>query len=123
MTQRTLPQNNAYWLYCDLLAEHLNDSGFTLQACIELGLKDPSKALKVEAKWTKENIADMLGRIVMLTLWPNGPNENGWKRPDRPSSKELSTTQISEVYEVMNRATGQKWGVSMPFPSEDIQGP
>ena len=109
MTQRTPQQNKAFRKYATMLAEQLNDAGYTLTRCVEEDL------LKYEVSWNQENVLDIMARPVMLALYPL----KAWRDPDRPSTAELSTTEISQVYEELNRFTGLKFGVSMDFPSEE----
>ena len=38
--------------------------------------------------------------------------------PEKESTTELSTTEIQAVYESMNAATAEKFGVSIDWPNE-----
>lgn len=96
--QRSAQQNKAIWLYCEQLAEELNDAGYDMTA-IEI---------KIPSKFTKENVMELLFRPVMKHLYPG-----------KDSTTQLQRTEVSEVYDVVNRATGQKFGVSLLFPGEE----
>ena len=118
MTQRTAQQNKAFRKYIRMLSAEMIDAGLDMKAVIKEGVSiDP----------TPEIILDTMCRPVMRILFEG---KIDWKNPDRPSTSELDTKQISELYEVMNRSTGEGLGISMGFPSleelsmsqYDIQG-
>ena len=120
MTQRTITQNSSFWLSCDLLAGQLNDAGLNINAAIEQGL------LKNDIPWTQQNIVEVMARPIMKAMWPDGPpDEKGrvveWKNPDKPSTTQLSTKQISEVWEVLNRAISQRFGIQAIWASKETQ--
>jgi len=96
--KRTGLQKRAHHLYCSLLAEALNDSG-----------QDMRKTLKPESEipWTMENIKNLMFKPVALAMFGT------------ESTTELSTKQISEVYETLNRHTASKLGVSVIWPHNE----
>ena len=95
--QRTIPQNSALHLYLERLAEALDDAGY-----------DMREVIKVPIKPTKENVKSEMLHPVMRAMYP-----------DKKSTTELSTVEMQELYEVMNRFTAERWGVSIPWPSEE----
>jgi hypothetical protein len=40
--------------------------------------------------------------------------------PGKESTTELTTKEINELYEVINRATAEKLGISIEFPSNEV---
>lgn len=95
---RTLTQNKALHLYFTQLADKLNDSDCTVQETITVPIAFTSQ-------WVKE----YMFKGIMSSMFP-----------DLKSSSELSTTQLQEVYEVMNAATADRLGVSIEFPNRFI---
>ena len=95
---RTKPQNSAMWKYLTMLAGDLNEAGW-----------DMRKTLKptVDIPWTKD--------AAKNHLWL--PIQKAMEYGDKTS--QLNTKQVSEVYEVLNRHTAEKFGISIPFPSKD----
>ena len=93
--QRTKLQNRAMHLYFTLLAKALNDSGL-----------DMKKVLKptVEISWTKQNVKEYLWRPIQDAL------------KLKKSTTELNTAEVSEVWEVLNRHFGEKFGIHVDFP-------
>lgn len=92
---RTLVQNSSMWLYFRKLGEALNDAGL-----------DMRKVLKpeIEIPWNKDTVCDHLWRPIQKAV------------TGKESTKELDTKQPGEVYEVLNRYTASKLGISVPFP-------
>ena len=95
---RTSAQNRSLHLYFTLLAKELNDSG-----------QDMRKVLKesVEIPWGVVSIKDQMFKPIALAMF------------GKSSTTELSTKEISEVYEVLNRHTGEKLGISVIWPHEE----
>ena len=97
MTQRTPTQNRALHLWIRRLAEAMDDAGLDMRTTI-----------KVPIRPTEENVKAEMVKPVMEALYP-----------DIHSTADLSTSQIGELYEVMNRFTAEKLHISVPFPSEE----
>ena len=98
MTTRTPLQNASLHKYFDLLAEALNDAG-----------QDMRRTLKesVDIPWSKDSVKDHLWRPIQEAM------------TSKESTTELETHEVSEVYQVLNRHTGEKLGVTVPFPTEE----
>jgi len=93
--KRTTPQNNALHLYYQLLATELNDAGYDLKI-----------VLKQEAD------VPITSELVKEALWkPVQKHITG-----KDSTAQLSTKEIGEIYEVINRHISEKFGVYVPFP-------
>lgn len=95
---RTLKQNSALHLYYTHLAETLNGAGLDMR----LVLKP-----EIDIPWTPETVKEHLWR----------PIQKGFLGIE--STTDLTTKNIDMVYDVLNRHLGQKFGVSVPFPSEE----
>ena len=93
---RTLAQNKAMHLYFTMLADAFSDSG-----------QDMRKVLKpsVEIKWTPEAVKEYLWKPVQEAMF------------QKKSTTELSTDEITKVYEVLNRHSAEKFGIGIQFPS------
>jgi len=98
MTQRTLKQNDAIHKYFDLLAEALSDAGFDVRKTLRHDIDIP---------WDGELIKKLIWKTVQETM------------TDKKSTSKLDTKEVSEIYEVINRHTASKFGVSVPFPSRE----
>ena len=98
MTKRTIQQNRALHKYCKNLSEALNDAGL-----------DARETLKpeVEIPWTPEMVKELMFKPIMKAML------------EKESTTELNTGEVNKVYEVLNRHTAQKLGVSVEFPSEE----
>ncbi len=98
--QRTLRQNSALHLYFKELADELNSVGL-----------DMKKTLKpeIEILWTPESIKEYLWKPVMEAMYI------------KKSTTELSTKEMTKVYEVLDKHLGEKHGVHVEFPSEEEQ--
>jgi len=65
----------------------------------------------VPIKPTKDNVKDEMIRPIMQALYP-----------EKKSTTQLTTVEMQEVYEVCNRATAQKLGISIEWPSNQPWG-
>ena len=97
MTQRTPKQNKSLHKYIANLAEAMDNAGLDMRETITVPIRP-----------TPENVKDTMIRPVMSALWP-----------EIKSTTELSTAQINELYENMNRFTAQRLGVSVEFPCDE----
>jgi len=93
--QRTSQQNKALWLFFQILSDSLNLAGLDMRVVLK-----PS----VEISWTKQNIHNY--------LWVPIQQEKFGKK----STKDLTTKEVQEVYEEVNRFMSG-FGLHIPFPS------
>lgn len=93
--QRTLSQNNALHLYCAMLAETLNDAGLDLRVVLKPEIAIP---------WTGGTVKDFLWRGVQQSYL------------GKRSTTELTTKEVNEIYEILNRHLGEKFGITQEFP-------
>jgi len=97
--KRTSLQNASLHLYYRKLSEALNDGGFEVTDGV---------VLKLPVMWTPGNVKSLLGRPIMTALYP-----------DKTSTTELESDEVSEVYQVLDKAVSERTGVHVPFPSEE----
>ena len=96
--QRTKSQNKSLHLYFTQLAELLNDSGL-----------DMKKTLKpeIDIPWSGKSIKEFLFRPIMKA------------QLQKDSTTELTTKEIDQVVDVINRHLGEKFGITLGFPGLD----
>ncbi len=94
--KRTKLQNRALHLYFTQLAEILNEAGLDMVKVLEPG---------VEIPWNADMIKNCIWRPVQIA------------QLDKTSTTELTTKEIDQVFEVINKHIGQKFGVHIPWPS------
>jgi len=94
--QRSISQNNAIHLFCSNLAKEFNDAGL-----------DMKKVLKptVDIPWTTQTVKEY--------IWKGIQNAQLQKK----STTELTTKEVTEIYETINRHLGEKFELHVPFPS------
>jgi len=96
---RTLLQNSALHKYCALVAEALNDAGFSVQRVME-------NIKKAEVEWTMLSVKEIIWRNFQIALL------------DKKSTTELETNEVSKVYRNIDYWLSTKVGIeSIPFPS------
>ncbi len=97
--KRTQRQNNALHLYFHWLSESLNQAGYTVQ----LVLKE-----KMDLDWTADMCKELLWRPAQKAILK------------KKSTTELDKiTEIDVVWEHLNRHLGEKFGITVPFPTDE----
>ena len=96
--QRSIQQNKALHKYCNNLAEALNEAGLDQRKVLKPGIDIP---------WTMESVKDNLYKPILKAL------------TGKESTIDMSTTDPSLVYEVLNRHMGEKHGITVEWPSEE----
>lgn len=99
--KRTLTQNSALHLYFRMLADALNDAGL-----------DQRKTLKpnIEIPWNEAAIKELIWRPIQLAV------------VSKESSAELTTSEVQEVYEVLNRHLADRFGITVAWPEREENG-
>lgn len=95
--RRSYKQNNALHLYCQQLADELNNSGLDMKQVLKSSVDIP---------WTTETVKDYLWRPVQK------------QKTGKKSTTDLTKNEVSEIYEIINRYLGEKTGVYVEFPHE-----
>lgn len=95
MEKRTIQQNKALHKFFTMLSEDLTAAGL-----------DMKKTLKeeVEIPWTPEMVKEHLWRPIQEVM------------VEKESTTELTTKQVNEIYEVLIRHMGSKFGITTEFP-------
>jgi len=96
--QRTSQQNRALHKYLTQIAEALNDAGY-----------DMKKTLKpdVEIPWNAKMAKEFLWRPIQEIM------------TGKHSTTELNTVDPTEIHQVLDRHLAEKFGVSVPWPSDE----
>lgn len=96
---RSLRQNNSIWLYCQMIAETLNELGeeFTF-----IGIK----GIELKTRYTKELVKETLWVSIQQALF------------NKESTTELTRNEVSEVADVIERYFAER-GINLPFPSRE----
>lgn len=98
---RTLPQNNALHLFCEQLAETLNNAGLPIQVV----LKEV-----VDIDWNKDTVKELIWRPIQKAI------------TNKESTTELDkVSEITEIYEHINRHFGERFGIHVPFPTDQMR--
>lgn len=94
---RTSTQNSALWLYFTLLAEAFNDAGLDMYTVLKEG---------VEIPWTKDLVHDHIWVEVQE------------KYLKKSSTTKLERKEVSEIFDIINRHIGTRFGLFVPFPED-----
>ena len=95
---RTTRQNSAIHVYFELLARALSEAGLDMRKTLKPG---------VEIPWSGNTVKDYLFRPIMKA------------QTGKDSTTELTTKEIDAVYDTLNRLLGEKFGVTVGFPSNE----
>lgn len=96
---RTPRQNRSIHKYCELLADALNDAGYSF---------NDGRVIQLPVRFTKENVNGTMWRNVQLAMYP-----------EKASTTELETPEVGDVYKNLDLYLAENFGVSVPFPSEE----
>jgi len=96
MVQRTIRQNRAIWLYLTKLSDELNAAGLDMRKVLKQSVLIP---------WNKDAAHDL--------LWI--PIQKAVLKSER--TRDLNKQEVSEIYEVLNRFIGEKFGIHIAWPS------
>lgn len=96
-SKRTDQQRKAIEVYCRLLAEALDNAGYT----ITISIGGHSADVSPSQSSVKENI----WRVFQMALL------------DKKSTTNLSTDEVSKVYKEVSGRMAMRFGVNVPFPS------
>ena len=93
--QRTLTQNAAMHLYCDHLAEAFNDAGFTVRTVLKEDW---------DVSWTAILVKELIWKAFQKAKYGT------------LSTTEMTTKQVSEIFDDININLGEKFGMHVAFP-------
>jgi hypothetical protein len=94
--KRTPKQNRSLHLYFTNLATTLNNGGLDVMKTLRHDIAIP---------WNDELIKELMWRRVQKTT------------TNKKSTTKLSTKEVTEIYDIINRHLSQTFGVSVPFPN------
>ena len=94
LDMRTLQQNKALHKYFSLVAEALNDKQLTVKTII-----------KADIEWNPISVKSLLWKPIQEAVL------------QKKSTTELKRKEIEDVYDTINRALGEKFGIHVPFPT------
>lgn len=95
---RTSLQNRALHKYLSLLAEALNEAGYSVQSVLSHA---------VDREWDLNTAKGQLWRPLQELIC------------EKESTADADTKDYSKVYEVLNRFMGEKFGVHVPWPEKE----
>jgi hypothetical protein len=98
--KRTIEQNRCLHECFQAWADGLNDGGYSVQEVFTLPVQH-----------TKESIKVNIAYRFIEALYPEIQRDDGTYH-----TSDLSTTQIQQLFENINRALGEKFGVSITWP-------
>ena len=94
--QRTPKQNKALHKYFTLLADALNSAGLDMRKTLRNDIEIP---------WDEYNVKEFLWRPIQEAM------------TGKHSTTELTTAEPSEIYAVLDRHLGEKFGIHVSWPS------
>lgn len=101
--KRTDQQNESLHVFCEQLAETLNDSGLEMKAVLSVK--------EIDVPWNKDTVKEVLWKPIQKA------------KTGKKSTTELSRVEPSEVHAILMRHLGEKLGVPyIPWPSEENRG-
>lgn len=107
---RTNLQNASIHLYWSLMADAMNDAGFSYKQFIEV-----VEANGVAVPWDGEKFGDEVWRRVQAAMYPETILKDG-----KPSTTKLKSDQVAKVYDVVNlKIIDMTNGLHVDFPERD----
>ena len=95
---RTAQQNKAIHVYLQMVADALNDAGLDVQTTLSKPLEMP---------WNEHLAKELIWRPVQTAML------------EKESTTELTTAEVSQVYDVIARHLATTYGVDVPFPARE----
>lgn len=100
--QRSLKQNSALHVWCNQMAEALNDAGMSMEKVL---------SHKASIDWTMHGVKEHLWRPVQESM------------TGKDSTTQAEKIEYVKVYEVLNRHFGEKHGIHVPWPVNEPRNP
>jgi hypothetical protein len=102
--QRTGQQQKSIEVYCRELAKAFTDAGLDQRKVFE-AMKEG-----VEIPWHQDAVKEEIWR--RMQIWA----------VEKQSTADLDTDEVSIVYDIVNRWTSDRFGISVLFPDRHTQG-
>jgi len=100
--QRSMKQNSALHTWCRLLAEALNDAGWSMEKVL---------TKKASIDWTMYGVKEHLWKPVQESM----TGESSTTKPEK--------VDYIKIYEVLNKHLSEKLGVHVPWPVREPSDP
>ena len=94
--KRTLTQNRALHMYCEILAEELNSRGLSQMLVLRQDAELP---------WTQQTVKENLWRPIQQAIL------------DKDSTADANTAEYNKVYDVLSRNLAMKFGIDISWPN------
>ena len=94
--QRSIAQNSAMHKYFSMVSSALNNAGL-----------DIKKTLVVDVDWSSHTVKEIIWKGVQKVLLK------------KESTTKLSKSEVTKVYETVNRMLAERYGVYVEFPSKE----
>ena len=94
---RTVKQNRALHKYFTMVADDMNAAGY-----------DAHKVISLPISMTADIVKDCIFKVIMSAMFH-----------DKTSTTELSTKELQSVHLVMEKAIGEKFGITTAFPCDE----
>lgn len=94
--KRTNQQNKALHVLFQLLANTLNEAGLDMRQTLKP---------EIEIPWSGPSVKEFLWRPIQTT------------QLQKKSTTELTTVEIDQVFDTINKHLGERFGLHVPFPS------
>ncbi len=94
--KRTPQQNRALHLLFRLMAEECRRNGITIKKLYEAGF---------DMQVTEEVFKEAVWKKIQESMF------------GKDSTKDLTTDEINQIFDVINKSFGEKWNLHIPFPS------
>lgn len=95
---RSSQQNRALHKYFDMLADALNSAGYDMRNTLKQD---------VDVPWSPDMVKELIWRPVQIAMF------------NTESTAKMKRADYSKVWEVLNRHTSEKFGISVQWPSEE----
>jgi len=99
MTTRTPQQNKSYWKWLTLLAESLNDAGYSMNDKV---------VITCDVPFTKDNLHELAAKPYLNKLYP-----------EKTSTTQLETVEEQDLYKFVDQAIASRTGCHVEWPSEE----
>tara|TARA_R110001632_G_scaffold221221_1_gene351586 strand:- start:1001 stop:1462 length:462 start_codon:yes stop_codon:yes gene_type:complete len=96
--QRSLKQNSALHVWCQLMADELNAAGYGMEKVLEH---------KASIDWTMTGVKEHLWKPVQEAM------------TGKDSTSKAHKVEYIKVFETLNRHFGDKMGIHVPWPTYD----
>ena len=118
--QRTTTQNSAMHVYFQLVADALNEGGHDMIRVVML--RRMGQMTEEERLWLSELMlgieipwdSDMVKREIWCKIMT--------AQTDKTRTRDMDTSEVDQVYQVMAKYLASKWAIDIPWPSNQSGG-